>query len=212
MLQVFLYLNLFVAGIAAALAARFGYEHYITKKTLTTHVITPDTHTSALSDAARSKMMQDAQARFKAILENAAGDLQDDLQITSTGISTNLKSLGENIVEVEMKRYTQSLENLRTMTEESMGMAAAAVTKHQGELTAALQKRQKELEDALQVDITAEKERLVADLDKKLAGAVTAFLIEALGHNVDLGAQTAYLTETLAAHKDELIKELKDAA
>jgi hypothetical protein len=212
MLQVFLYLNLFLAGIAAALAARYGYEHYISQKTLTTNVLSPDTHTSAMSDAARARIVQEAQTRFQAIMENAANDLQDDLQITSTTISTKLKSLGDNIVDVEMKRYTDSLEQLRTITEESMGMAAAAVTKHQGELQAALQARQKELEDALHQDMTAEKERLVAELDKKLAGAVTSFLIEALGHNVDLGAQSAYLTEALEAHKADLIKELKDDA
>ena len=45
---------------------------------------------------------------------------------------------------------------------------------------------------------------------KKLAGAVTAFLIDTLGHNVDLGAQTKYLTETLEQHKAELVKELSD--
>jgi hypothetical protein len=212
MLEIFLYTNLFLAGIAAALAARYGYEHYVSKKTLTTHNETPETHTSAMSDAARARIMQEAQTRFKAILEHAAGELQQDLATTSTDISGKMKSLGDQIVDVEMKRYTDSLEQMRTITEESMGLAAAAVTKHQGELQAALQARQKELEAALHQDMTAEKERLVAELDKKLAGSVTAFLVETLGHNVDLGAQSAYLMEQLTKHKDELIKELKNDA
>src|SRR6185436_12895262 len=111
MLDFFLYLNLFLAGIAAAAAARYGYEHYVSKKSLVVHTDSPETHTSALSDAARAKSMLEAQARFKAILEHAAGELQEDLQTTSTDITGKLKSLGDRIVDVEMKRYTESLEN-----------------------------------------------------------------------------------------------------
>jgi hypothetical protein len=205
MLQIFLYLNLFIAGVAAALAARYGYEHYWNKKNPGGEV-----HTADLADASRAHLMQEAETRFKAILSQAAGDLQDDLHTTSSGISGRMKSLGDEIVELEMKRYADTLDQLRKTTEESIGLAAAAATKHQGELEAVLQERQKELEEALHKDMAAEKQRLVAELDKKLAGAVTAFLVETLGHNVDLGAQSTYLTEQLAAHKDELIKELTD--
>lgn len=208
MLQIFLYLNLFLAGVAAALALRYGYEHYVTRK----GGGSGESHTADLGDVARAHLMQEAQARFKAILENAAGDLQDDLHTTSNDISTQLSSLGKEIVDFEMKKYTESLEMLRKTTEESVGLAAASAAKHQGELEKVLGERRKELEAALQQDIAAEKQRLVAELDNKLAGAVTAFLVETLGHNVDLGAQSTYLAEQLVAHKAELIKELRDDA
>jgi hypothetical protein len=46
-------------------------------------------------------------------------------------------------------------------------------------------------------------------MDTKLADAVTSFLMETLQHNVDLGAQSAYLTAMLDEHKDELVKGVK---
>lgn len=55
-----------------------------------------------------------------------------------------------------------------------------------------------------------QKQQLLQQFEDKLADAVAAFLLETLGHNVDLGAQSEYLTRTLQAHKDELLKGVKD--
>ena len=57
-----------------------------------------------------------------------------------------------------------------------------------------------------------EKQQLIDQFETKLADAVVAFLTETLGHNVDLGAQSEYLTKTLESRKDELIKGVKDEA
>ncbi len=209
MLQIFIYLNIFIAGMAVALAAWFAYAHFSSKKP-GKHPLSSPAESPTMSKASRDRLLQNAEATFKAILEHAAGELQYDLKDTSDAVSGRLKSLGDDIVEVEMKRYKASLEDLRQQTETEIGDAAVEVAKHQVELQAALSKRLKELEAALATDMTAEKQRLTEQLDKKLAGAVTAFLIETLGHNVDLGAQSTYLTQTLEDHKAELIKELKD--
>mgnify|MGYP003296595883 CR=1 FL=1 len=61
-------------------------------------------------------------------------------------------------------------------------------------------------------DVAAEKARLIAQIDTKLADATVSFLLETLQHNVDLGAQTAYLTGVLEEHKDEFKKEVSDEA
>jgi phenylpyruvate tautomerase PptA (4-oxalocrotonate tautomerase family) len=61
-------------------------------------------------------------------------------------------------------------------------------------------------------ELANEKQRLAQLLDTKLADAVASFLVETLGKEVDLGAQAAYLTSMLEAHKDELIKGVTDEA
>jgi hypothetical protein len=45
-----------------------------------------------------------------------------------------------------------------------------------------------------------------------LADAVASFLIETMQHNVDLGAQSTYLTTMLEEHKTELTKGIIDEA
>jgi hypothetical protein len=56
-----------------------------------------------------------------------------------------------------------------------------------------------------------EKKRafLAAQLEEKLSDAVSSFLLEALQHSVDLGAQAQYLTTVLEEHKAELIEGVK---
>ena len=56
----------------------------------------------------------------------------------------------------------------------------------------------------------AEKQQLIAQIDTKLADAVTSFLVETLGHNVDLGAQSDYLISVLDEHKAEFTKRVTD--
>ena len=69
-----------------------------------------------------------------------------------------------------------------------------------------------ELKQQLSKEVAAEKQQLIQQFETRLADAVTSFLVETLGHNIDLGAQTSYLSAMLDEHKDELVKGLKDEA
>jgi len=69
--------------------------------------------------------------------------------------------------------------------------------------------KQKELNAQLEQNTAARQEQRLEQLDTQLDDAVVAFLLETLGHNVDIGAQLPYLTETLAANKEAITKELR---
>ena len=120
-----------------------------------------------------------------------------------------------------MKRYHESLDELRRQTEATIGSAQAEIIAHQADLTAKLSDRQAELEAALGIrrveleakmtdELATEKQLLAQQVDTKLGDAVASFLAETLQHNVDLGAQSAYLTAMLDEHKAELIKGVRD--
>ena len=66
--------------------------------------------------------------------------------------------------------------------------------------------RSAELEAAMNAEVTAEKQFLINLANAKLADAVASFLVETLGHNIDLGTQTTYLTAMLEEHKEEILK------
>src|SRR5207253_10279090 len=76
----------------------------------------------------------------------------------------------------------------------------------QVELDTKLSQRQAELETELEQSFAVQKEDLTKRLNDKLNDAVLAFLLETLGHDVDLGAQADYLIKTLEANKAELIQ------
>jgi hypothetical protein len=209
LLQIFILINVFLAGAAIALAGWYAYQHTHSKKA-DVEEKHEESNIPIMPRTTRQRLLHTAETQFELIVDHAADELQFDLKETSDGLSGRLKSLGNEIVDTELKRYKASLEELRQQTETSIGDAAAEVAKHQAELQQALKTRLQQLETALAEDMAAEKKRLADQMDAKLAGAVTAFLVETLGHNVDLGAQAQYLTETLEQHKAELIKEIQD--
>lgn len=206
MLQIFLLLNAVLIGAALAVAVRHAYAHF--------H---PDKHDAEkhaaptpvkLPPAVRAQLLEKATVNFEKILETAAGQLQLDLSRTGAQLNKKLETLGTEIVDDEMKRYKASLEELQKNTEVSITGTQNQLAQHQDDLKAAMAEHQKELLARMNEEITAEKQRLLAQIDTKLADAAASFLLETMQHEVDLGAQSAYLTRMIEEHKDDFKKEV----
>ena len=109
-----------------------------------------------------------------------------------------------NDLEAELaRRESELLTALKTRETE--------LAQHQADLESELTSRQQahaakqiELEARLEQEMATRRDAYVKQLDAKLSDSVIAFLSEALGQQVDLGAQTTYLTSVLEQHKDEL--------
>ncbi len=107
--------------------------------------------------------------------------------------------------------------------EQQRAQAKANIEKQQMEATAKIEAEQLQAKTRLDEEIATErqrqlkeilddKQRLTQQIDAKLGDAVASFLLETLGHNVDLGAQTAYLTALLDEHKEDFKREVTDEA
>lgn len=205
-LQFFLLINAVLIGVVTAVAVRHAYAHF-----------RPDKHDAEkhpaqpvvkLSPAVREELLQKAKGNFEKILDGAASQLQLDLSRTSAQLNKQLETLGNEIVSDEMKRYKASLEELQKNTEISITGTQNQLAQHHDDLKAAMAEHQKEMLAKLQEEIASEKDRLLAQIDNKLADAAASFLIETMQHNVDLGAQTAYLTKMIEEHKEDFKKEV----
>ncbi|HEX5744231.1 MAG TPA: hypothetical protein VFX84_02160 [Candidatus Saccharimonadales bacterium] len=194
-LQIFLIFNVFVLGAVAAIAGRHAYAHF------RPHKHEPETTDAPnqvhLSPAAHDRLLQEAEDKFKAIIEESAGKLNKELGITSERIGKSVSQMGADMVAKELEHYRAELEKLRRKAEEDMGGVHNELSKHSEELKVI---KAKELEE--------EKQRLLKQIDTKLADAVASFLIETMQHNVDLGAQTAYLTAVLEEHKADFARQV----
>ena len=199
-LTLFLLLDTFIMGVLATIAARHAYAHFRPQ-----HVEPEKTHPSAqtvhLSPAVREHMLETAQHNFQTVLDRAAAQLQHDLAGTAAQLNKLLEKLGTDIVGTEMDRYHTEIDKLRLQAESTISGAQTEVAAHQAELKAKLAE-----------EMTAEKQRLTQQIDTKLADAVASFLLETLQHNVDLGAQSEYLTAMLEEHKADFTQRVVDEA
>jgi len=208
-LQAFLIINILIIGILIAIAIRHLLAHLRPQ---------PEEHRLAHSNEnsiklpkeVKEKLLKTAQINFQTVLDHSASELQRDLKITATQVNHRLEKLSQQMINDEMKLYHTSLEELRQQAEANIKAAQVEIDNHQAELKSQLATKQAELEAEMRQEVAAEKQSLLEQIDTKLADAVMALLTETLGHNVDLGAQNAYLIATLEEHKKDLKKGLID--
>lgn len=197
-LQLFLILNVFLMGMLATVAIRHAYAHFRPPKPEPQRH-NPSVHEVHLSAEARERLLQTAEANFKAALDHSATKLHHELDQTSVRVNGLVEHMATEIVGNELERYRLELTELRKKAQEDMDGIRAEVAKHEDELKTKLAQ-----------EIEAEKLRLLKQIDTKLADAVGSFLIETLQHNIDLGAQSAYITAMLEEHKADFAKEMAE--
>lgn len=197
-LQLFLLLNLFILGVVVTIAVRHAYAHFVPQK----HEIEkphPAATATHLPPAIKEQMLANAQADFQKALTHNAAELQKELTDTITKLNAMLSKLGEQVIGNEMERFHKQLEAMESQVDTTLATAKTEITDHH-----------ETLKSKLNEQMEAEKQQLVAQMDTKLADAIASFLTETLQHNVDLGAQSTYLTSMLEEHKAELIGEVAD--
>ena len=213
-LQIFLLVNVLLIGMLLTLAVQHAVAHYRPHPDMQANG--PGTTSGGkaieLPHDVRDKLLRASQANFQAVLDKSATDLQHDLQVTTLQLNKLLQRIGGEIVGNEMERYRLDLESIRKEAESAVNTAQANYEAHQADLKTKLAEELATEKQAMVQQLLAEKQKIMAQLDTKIADAVAAFLVETLQHNVDLGAQTAYLTAQLEEHKAELIREVSGDA
>lgn len=205
----FLVVNAFVIGLLSAIAWRHARAHFRPEPHETAKPLAnvPQVH---LPISVRDRIIEEAEQTFQAELNRSVGELQEDLKTTSTHLNEQLQQLGSEVAISERGRYYNMLEELRKRTGDALATAQAEIAKNQQELNAQLAQDKQAMQAKMAEELAAEKKRILEQIDTKLADAVGSFLTETLQHNVDLGAQAAYLTAMLEEHKADFKKEVDD--
>ena len=197
-LEIFLYFDVFIIGAVASTALRHAYAHF------RPHEVAKPSHPNArpesqpLSKEVRDKLTQEAETKYQKLLENSVDHLSKELGITSDKINQVVDRLAADMLSREQSAYQQLLKDYQQQTEGKLDEAKTQTSNYQSELKT-------KMEEAA----AAEQKRLIELIDNKLSDALMAFLLEAMGHEVDLGAQSDYLLKTLEQHKDELKQAIK---
>lgn len=203
-LQIFFITNILIIGALTVIAIRHLIAHFRPHPE-EPHKVHSDKDKAKLPREVKEQLLKTAQVNFQNVLDHSAADLQKDLKSTAIQLNKRLDRLGLQMINDEMKLYHTTIEELRKQAEANIMSAQKEIDSHQADIKQQLSKRQAELEEKMKQEIAEEKKLLIEQMDTKLSDAVTSFLIETLGHNVDLGAQNAYLISMLDEHKKEII-------
>ena len=195
MLQIFLYLNLVIIGAILVIAIQHALAHY--RPAGVGKAKHPDSQPDHLPPKLRQELLEEAQADFHSVIKKSSDQLQKNLLNTSSQLTKDFEKLGKSILDSEKKRYQSELDDFRKRAGGTISSSHADIAQYEADL-------KKKLAD----EIAAEKQMLVAQIDTKLSDAVLSFLVETMQHDVDLGAQTTYLTKLLEEHKVDFINEV----
>ena len=194
-----LFIQVFVLGILAAIAYRHARAHLKPPEAPEPQLPAFQPNYQTMPPEVKEHLLRLSQSQFQSVIQQSALQLQHELGNSSGQINSLIQKFATDIVENEMQRYRQELDHLRIQADHQMGAVRQEMEKHKVELKAKMAQ-----------EITAEKQRLVQQIDAKLADAVGSFLLETLRHNVDLGNQKDYLVAMLEEHKADFIKEVGD--
>jgi DNA anti-recombination protein RmuC len=200
LLQIFLYLNVFIIGALVVIAAQHANAHFRPAKHEPENPQPAPTN-EPLPAAVKEHLLQVSQDQFQTTLHHSINHLQHNLDDTTEQINNLIKRLATEVVSSELEHYRTNLARLHEQAEKDLGGIKQEVDAYQTELRAQVAQ-----------ELETEKQRLIKQIDTKLADAVGSFLLETLQHNVDLGSQAAYLTAMLEEHKADFIQEVADEA
>ncbi|MDN5275398.1 MAG: hypothetical protein JWN33_47 [Candidatus Saccharibacteria bacterium] len=210
----FLLINVFLIGVVATIAIQHAIAHFRPHHDAEpVHKAVPET--VRLTREVRKQLIEKSQAEFQAVLDKAAAEFSGDLASTRLQLQEHLSKGSSAAIDAEVKQYQAKLQALTQQLDTTLAHAQTTIVSQQTDTSAELTKqraaleaeavaKRSEMQKQLTDEMAAEKQRLLDQLDTKLADAVVSFLTETLQHNVDLGAQAGYLTAMLEEHKDEL--------
>lgn len=196
-LETFLVIDALVVGAVVTLAIQHALAHF-----------KPDKHDAErrpqpekvnLPPEVKKQMQEKAKANFEATIDKYTTQLQKDLRYNEASLSSRLDKLSADIINRESGRYKEELDVLRQQ------IAATNKT-----ASTEMKQQQADLEAQLKQDFEAEKQRRITQLDTKISDAVTSFLLDTMGREVDLGAQSKYIMKQLEEHKAEIIKGVSE--
>lgn len=200
LLLFFLFAQVFIMGILAAIGVRYVLSHSRTVQEEPEPEQQPLPRIDIPPDV-KERLLHASQAQFQAALKQSSVNLQKDLDVSAGHINNLVMRLASDIIAGEMEKYRLQLSQLHNQAEVEMSGISKEISKHQDELKAKMAN-----------EIEAEKQRLIKQIDARLGDAVGSFLLEALQHNVDLGNQGSYLVGLLEEHKSDFVKEVDDEA
>lgn len=153
--------------------------------------------TKVLSDIDMKAIEQQARKQIATVAQDTADRLRQSLTTTADQVAARINDTIEASISQEFEKYNVSLEALREQSIDEFS-----------KLQQELDNRRLQLTEQLDKKIAEEFTKRMDWFTIRLSDVVSSYLTESLGNEVDLGAQSAYITKVLEAHKDDIKKDV----
>jgi len=168
-------------------------------KSLTNHQLSEEAIkqnvAEVFNEAFKEELRNRGRLHFEKIISENAMFLQQDLQLTTSQLNEYLKNEVTKNLQSEFKKYEQSLEDARQLAIEAIQKTNQAIDKEREVLSNEIQK---------QIDL--EKQQVLENFQNHLATIVNRYILAAIGDQIDLNDQLAFIVADLEKNK-EAIKE-----
>lgn len=188
-----------LVNIALLAAAPMYFERKIRQHQITTSK-KYDVHLEAekvLAEIDIEAVKKQAHKDLLEVTKTVSERFHANLDKTVDQVVSNINDITSTQLSQEFEKYQVSLQALR---EQSI----TEFTKLQKELDIRKQTVFAELDKL----VAAEHAKRAEEFAGRLGDVVSAYLVEALGNQVDLGAQTSYIFAALEQHKDQIKKDI----
>ena len=232
-MQIFLLINVFFLG--ALIMAIFLFFRARNKEK---NIPKSNKSQPLLPHATWQKIVSDAEREYKKTIQQANNELQRELRNSTNNLHKKATGISIKIINDEFSRYKNDLakihresaamlqETSKDIAKQSIDMRNNLISKQNvievrlNEQQALLEKQlldqqkhalERQAAQDIEIDKLAaiKQQQRIQQIDSSLNNAVTNFLLENLGSDVDLGAQLPHLLKTLDENKEELKKEIR---
>lgn len=147
----------------------------------------------------REELRNRGRLHFEKIIGENAMFLQQDLRETTAQLNEYMRSELTRTLQEEFKKYEQSIADAKQI---ALGSIEKTIT--------TIDQQRQFMEQQLQAQSQANKERILAQFEKDMAGIVNHYVIQAIGNQIDLSDQLEYILAEMESNKPAIIEDIKN--
>jgi hypothetical protein len=151
------------------------------------------------NDEFREELRNRGRLHFEKIIGENAMFLQQDLRETTAQLNDYMRAELTRTLQEEFKKYEQSIADAKQI---ALGSIEKTIT--------TIEQQRQFMEQQIQAQAQANKERMVKQFEKDMAGVVNHYVIQAIGNQIDLSHQLEYILAELEANKQAIIEDVKN--
>ena len=151
------------------------------------------------NDEFREELRNLGRLHFEKIIGENAMFLQQDLRETTAQLNDYMRTELTRTLQDEFKKYEQSIDDAKQI---ALGSIEKTIT--------TIEQQRQFMEEQLRSQSQANKERILAQFEKDMAGIVNHYVIQAIGNQIDLSDQLEYILSEMESNKQAIIEDIKN--